>query len=322
MTIQEAKRIPLADWLHSLGFTPVKRQGANLWYLSPLRREREASFKVNLSRNAWYDFGEGKGGDIIDLAGELFGSISVAESLRRIAGQSLAVCPLPQPLPLPHSESFQNLQAVPLTSPALLSYLQERGIPADTATKECRELHYVVRGKHCFAIGFPNTLGGYEVRNRYFKGCISPKAFTLIRQSEPQARCCVFEGFMDYLSYLTFRRQRHSGCPGLDRQDYLVLNSVTTLSRAMEALEGYERIACMFDNDEAGRKATARLVEHFPAQTSDHSVHYREYKDLNDCLCRRENTLAGERYSFASVKGQELCRSEKQNGANKETWNM
>lgn len=47
MTIQEVKQIKLADYLQSLGYTPVKQQGRNLWYKSPLREETDASFKVN-----------------------------------------------------------------------------------------------------------------------------------------------------------------------------------------------------------------------------------------------------------------------------------
>ena len=44
MTIEEAKQIKLQDYLHSLGFSPVKQQGDNLWYKSPFRDESEASF--------------------------------------------------------------------------------------------------------------------------------------------------------------------------------------------------------------------------------------------------------------------------------------
>ena len=47
MNIETAKQINLADYLHSLGYSPVKQQGINLWYKSPLREETEASFKVN-----------------------------------------------------------------------------------------------------------------------------------------------------------------------------------------------------------------------------------------------------------------------------------
>ena len=51
MNIETAKQINLADYLHSLGYSPVKQQGINLWYKSPLREETEASFKVNTERN-------------------------------------------------------------------------------------------------------------------------------------------------------------------------------------------------------------------------------------------------------------------------------
>ena len=47
MNIEDVKQIPIADYLHSLGYSPVKRQGNGLWYKSPLREEHEASFKVN-----------------------------------------------------------------------------------------------------------------------------------------------------------------------------------------------------------------------------------------------------------------------------------
>ena len=47
MNIQEVKNIRIADYLQSLGYTPVKQQGNSLWYKSPLREEKDASFKVN-----------------------------------------------------------------------------------------------------------------------------------------------------------------------------------------------------------------------------------------------------------------------------------
>ena len=72
MDIQTAKQIRIADYLHSLGYSPVKQQGINLWYKSPLREETEASFKVNIERNQWYDFALGKGGGTIELASHLY----------------------------------------------------------------------------------------------------------------------------------------------------------------------------------------------------------------------------------------------------------
>lgn len=72
MNIEEVKNIKLADYLQSLGYHPVKKQGNSLWYNSPFREEKEPSFKINLDRNEWYDFGIGKGGNIIALAAELY----------------------------------------------------------------------------------------------------------------------------------------------------------------------------------------------------------------------------------------------------------
>ena len=89
MTINDAKQIKLADYLQSLGYTPVKQQGRSLWYKSPLRNETDASFKVNTELNQWYDFGIGKGGNIIALAAELYHSENVAYLLERIAERTL-----------------------------------------------------------------------------------------------------------------------------------------------------------------------------------------------------------------------------------------
>ncbi len=56
MTITDVKQIRISDYLHSLGYNPVKQQGGNFWYKSPFRQESEPSFKVNTELNLWYDF--------------------------------------------------------------------------------------------------------------------------------------------------------------------------------------------------------------------------------------------------------------------------
>lgn len=121
MDIQTAKQIKIADYLHSLGFSPVKQQGINLWYKSPLREETEASFKVNTERNQWYDFALGKGGNIIALAQELYCSDHVPYLLQKIGEQAPNIRPVSfsfgkQSFSEP---SFQQQEIVPLSSPAL-----------------------------------------------------------------------------------------------------------------------------------------------------------------------------------------------------------
>ena len=257
MNIQEVKNIRIADYLQSLGYTPVKQQGNSLWYKSPLREEKDASFKVNTELNKWYDFGLGKGGNIIALAEELYATDYVPYLLNKIFERVPHIRPVSFSFRQQASEpSFQQLEVGELTHPALLRYLQERGINSDLARQECKELHFIHNDKPYFAIGFPNVTGGYEVRNRFFKGCIAPKDISHIRQQgEPREKCLVFEGMMDYLSFLTLRMKNCPAMPNLDRQDYVILNSVANVSKAIDVLHGYERIHCLLDNDEAGRNA-------------------------------------------------------------------
>ena len=171
------------DYLQSLGYTPVKQQGRNLWYKSPLREETDASFKVNTELEKWYDFGIGKGGNILALAAELYRSEDVAYLLRRIEERTAYIRPASFSFGRQHSDNrtYQGLKVGELSSPALIAYLQERGINIGLAKRECRELRFMNADKPYFAIGFPNMAGGYEVRNRYFKGCVAPKDITHIR---------------------------------------------------------------------------------------------------------------------------------------------
>ena len=116
MNIEDVKQISIADYLHSLGYSPVKRQGNGLWYKSPLREEHEASFKVNTDRNLWYDFGAGKGGNIIALAKELYFSDSLPYLLKRIEEQTPNVHPVSFSFPQHRTEpSFQHLEVRDLT---------------------------------------------------------------------------------------------------------------------------------------------------------------------------------------------------------------
>ena len=186
MNIQEAKQIKIADYLQSLGHRPVKQQGANLWYKSPLRNESEASFKVNTMMNSWFDFGMGKGGNIITLASYLYATDNLPYLLDKMEKQTPHVRPTVFSFTQQATEpSFERLEVRELNHPALLRYLSERKINLYIARKECAELHFSHNCKNYFAIGFKNKSGGYEVRNRFFKGCMSPKDITRTLKKMP-----------------------------------------------------------------------------------------------------------------------------------------
>ena len=71
MTYDEIKRISIRAYLAARGIVPQREQGNRGMYLSPLRKERTASFSVSYDKNLWHDFGTGEGGSIIDLVARM-----------------------------------------------------------------------------------------------------------------------------------------------------------------------------------------------------------------------------------------------------------
>ena len=275
MDVRQMRAIPIADFLNAMGIQPQKQKGGILWYKAPYRTERTPSFKVDTNKNVWFDFGIGKGGDIFDLAGEFIGNDDFL--LRAAFIAKSGACPLPaleQPQRSEKKEPvFEDIWVRPLQGVKLLGYLKERGILAEIAIPNCEEVRYRVYGKRYYAIGFRNEAGGLEMRNRFFKGCIPPKDISLKRNGSDA--CAVFEGFMDYLSAMQL---------GIIASDWIVLNSVSNVEKAVKALQGYERIECFLDNDEAGRRTFQRLHDCFGEKVIDRSFLYAEHKDLNEFL--------------------------------------
>ena len=303
MNIDQIKQIKLQDFLATIDCKPIKQYGVNLMYLSPLRTEKYASFKVNTELNLWYDFGISRGGNIIDLAELLYNSSDVSYLIRQIernAPSGVSVS-LPKAKPNTPQNSFENLQVLSIAHPALIKYLGERCIDIEIARTVCKELHFDTRGKHYFGIGFPNIAGGYEIRNPFFKGCIAPKDISHFYAEEPKNVCFVFEGFMDLLSFMTLRRKENNG---LKRQDYLVLNSVSNVHKALEPLSHYENVQCFLDTDEAGRNAYLQLSKELGKPVTDASTLYNGYKDLNEYLCAESKH--SERAEIKKSKGLRL----------------
>lgn len=290
MNIQEIKTIKLQDFLASLGYTPTKQQGNKLWYLSPFRQESHASFKVNTERNQWYDFGIGKGGNIIDLAELLYKSSDMSFLIRKIEDNvpnctSIYSTSFADIKEKQQTNYFENLQILPLSHPALMRYLWDRCIDLEVAASVCKELHYDSHGKHYFGIGFPNIAGGYELRNPFFKGCIAPKDISHFYADKPKKACFLFEGFIDFLSFMTLRRIQNPQHNGLNNQDYLILTSVTNIHKAIERLSHYDSVQYFLDNDEAGRNAYLQLSKELGKPVTDASTLYNGFKDLNEYLC-------------------------------------
>ncbi|MBL7815757.1 MAG: toprim domain-containing protein [Saprospiraceae bacterium] len=286
--------------LENLGFTPdeTRHNGNELWYKSPFREEKTPSFKIDLRKNLWYDFGESVGGTVIDLVMKMRvtdakGALAVLESKfggMKIQSKDYQTQNLFPPKQAPRDSQklvIKEVKDFPSSHSgnALVNYItQKRGIDSAVASKYLKEIHYknTETGKLYFAAGLENREGGYEIRNPYFKSAIpeQSKSFSLIQSHSNSTQLFCFEGFLDFLSFITLEGAQ-------DKADYLILNSVSMVKEAVKLAQtkGYADILTYFDNDIAGEKATQFFKEQCP-QTCPQSHIFLPHKDLNDYLMR------------------------------------
>ena len=264
MTYKEANNISIKDYLNSLGIQPVTEKGSYGMYRSPLREDNTPSFKVDYNANLWCDYGTGEGGTLIDLVTKQNGCNAYGAICQLEQGDTASFSFHGKDLPerdmkRQASSPIEIRRIQPLQNPALMRYLQERGISPRTAAPYVQEMYYRIGEKPYFALAFRNDSGGYELRNPCFKGSTSKDITHIKQKGEPRDTCFVFEGFMDFLSFLTIRQRESPGMPCTDWQDYVILNSTANTDKALYPLAGYGHIHCMLDNDEAGRKAVEAI---------------------------------------------------------------
>ena len=282
MTLTEIKQLSIREYLNNLGIHPVKEYGYYGLYHSPFREDRNASFKVDYRKNLWHDFGTGEGGTMIDLVMKME-NCSLLEAVNMLERKYADVQKdswANNPLEIePISPTMVITNIAPITYPKLTAWVQERNIDLDLANLYCREIHYRNQSGQFFSIGFRNDKGGYELSSPpNFKGCFSPKEITTFQNGSDT--CLVFEGFWDFLSYLTLQKIEKS------KHDVAVLNSVANVQKAMDFLKSYKEIHTYLDNDDAGRKAT-ELIQSANSTVYNCSTKFAEYKDLNDYLCQK-----------------------------------
>lgn len=284
--LQYIKAIPIAGYLHACGIEPAKRYNGYALYHAPYREDPNASLKVDFRQNLWHDYGTSQGGSIIDLVMRMQGC-SAYEAMEHLAegkATPLASSSFHREAHIEQIRGEQrpsNVRRILFISEELPLYLQNylrevRGIDLAVASPHLRHIRYEVGGREYSAIGFANRAGGYELRDdKTFKGTIAPKDISLIAGKVNNPPHCIFEGFIDFLSYLTMKGKETAPC--------IVLNSVSNLPRAITYLheKGIDSVQAFFDNDQAGRQALHSL-QSAGINVEDMSRHYSRYKDLNE----------------------------------------
>ena len=280
------KRYSIVEYLERKGIKPVRKTPTYAMYRSPLREETHPSFKVDMEKNLWIDYAESRGGSIIDLCMRLEGC-TLSEAICRL-GQNVSgntahsysspknetpICPKQKEMASGTRRLISMSDTLP---PHLQEYLtKERCIDLEKAAPFLNCISYEVRGRRYEAIGFANSSGGYELRdNHLFKGTVAPKDITPIFEDMEQP-VCLFEGFMDFLSFLSMKGEVTNQC--------LVMNSVSNVVRSIHYLNkrNITSVRAFLDNDDAGRKAVQEFVN-AGFKVEDMAVYYRDFKDLNE----------------------------------------
>ena len=307
--LSRIKRYPIVEYLERKGVKPVRSTAAYALYCSPLREETHPSFKVDTEKNLWIDYAEGRGGSIIDLFMRLE-NCTLSEAIHRL-GQNASdngtysflndfVPNNPQPVMVANG-TRRLIEISDTLPPYFQEYLTKvRCINLEKTMPFLKCISYEVRSRLYQAIGFANLSGGYELRDdKTFKGTIAPKDITPIftDRTEP---VCIFEGFMDFLSFLSMKEEITNHC--------LVMNSVSNVARTIRYLNDRHltHIRAFLDNDEAGRRAVQDFIK-AGFHVEDMNIHYKDFKDLNDfhvSRVREQQKRKAQEQTHISITGQ------------------
>ncbi len=274
ITCERARNFSIVKTLASFGHFPSRTTEKEAWFLSPLRSETQASFKVSLLLNKWYDHGIGKGGNGLDLIVAMK-KCSVREALELISKEKDFFFFQQPILKKENPPTIEIIEVKTIQHQALIQYLDARMISIKTAQQYCKEITYQIKDKSCFSIGLQNKEGGWELRNKYFKISSSPKSYTYLKNNAD--RLLILEGMFDLLSMAELYPDE------LATSDVIVLNSLSFLQPVSYLFVNYKEVELYLDHDESGRIHSKELINRY-SNVKDKSGCYIGYKDLNEQL--------------------------------------
>jgi hypothetical protein len=285
--------------LIKLGHVEEYRKGTTMVFKSPFNpNERTASFFLFLNENwlksdplkyyNYKDYSTGRGGDIYNFTMEYFniGFVEAKNKIQEILNKpypsnkkeyNSKTIPQNNKIKAKKNNKAKDVIIKPLEHRALLTYLLDRKISIDVARKYLNEVRFKIGDKKYFALSFYNKSNGIETRNIYFKGCLGKKDISILLLNKQDKRLKIFEGFIDFLSYLEINKKAKLS-------NYLILNSVSLKEKAIDEVKGrFLKYELYLDNDRAGDDTTKYLQQELQ-NTVDKRAYYKKYKDINDFL--------------------------------------
>ena len=293
--------------LHSISIVEIMAHlGKNLYnqkgmYYSPFRDESTPSFHIDATTNQWYDFGTSEGGGLFDFVCKIAG-ISRGEvydwlaSFRRMIPESEYKEIVIKAKKVKPSRIIVDSASHSFTRYKLVEYAQARAVTKEVLERYCEEIIYHIDSfpeKQYYAIGFKNNDGGYVLRSSLTKKCTTSTMTTLspegvITDQVSGNKVLVFEGFMDFLSWMSNVQQE------TPEYDCCILNSVSNIEKALPWIIAHKNIASFMDNDEAGQNTLQKIIDNIPDDAGDVCIYdmaklYKGYNDLNEKLTKDLN---------------------------------
>ena len=257
---QKLQSISIVETMAHMGKNLYNQKGM---YYSPFRDESTPSFHIDGATNRWYDFETSEGGGLFEFVCRIAG-ITRGEVYDWLASFRSMI---------PESEYKAVVEKIKKVKPAR--------IIVDSASHKFTR-HKLVEYAEARAVT------RQVLRSSLTKKCTSSAMTTLspegvITDQVSGSKVLVFEGFMDFLSWLSNVQQ------DTPEYDCCILNSVSNIDKALPWITAHKNIAAFMDNDEAGRNTLQKIIENVPDDAGKVCVYdmaklYEDYNDLNEKL--------------------------------------
>ena len=262
-------------------------------YFFGFDHQKTGSTSIRDQANVWYDHAMGEGGDIIKAV-QKFENKTFVEAIKRLSNNIDIVADGYHAFFKKNGETEYNIEIKKVLDrvqhPALISYLQKRGLELKDVAGVAKEGHWSNGDSNFFAIGFPNASNGYAVRSTAYKGNLNGGGISTFTIGNNPQSIKLFEGSLDFASYRhLFPDESYNAILLNGNLAKVLCEKINTKSR-----EKGIPVHLYFDNgrDGVGGKHAAKKAIELIKSALDKSAFYADkgLNDINDYLVSQQTS--------------------------------